>query len=56
MTDKSEVSSGNNLALDDSYINFRAINNVLDAKIVLKTHSFKIFRFLYRSFVSVIRT
>ena len=35
------------------YINFKAINNVLDAKMVLKTHFFiKIFRLLYISFVS----
>ena len=35
------------------YINFKAINNVLDAKMVLKTHLLiKIFRLLYRSFVS----
>ena len=33
---------------------FKAINNVLDAKMVLKTHLFtKIFRLLYRSFVSL---
>ena len=38
------------------YINFRAINNVSDAKMVLKTHLFiKILRLLYRSFVSLIR-
>ena len=38
------------------YINLKAINNVLDAKMVLKTHLFiKIFRLLYRSFVSLIR-
>ena len=31
------------------YINFKAINNVLDAKIVLKTHFFiKIFRLLLK--------
>ena len=37
------------------YINFKAINNVLDAKMVLKTHLLiKIFRLLYRSFVSLI--
>ena len=30
------------------YINFKAVNNVLDAKMVLKTHLFiKIFRLLY---------
>ena len=35
------------------YITFKAINNVLDAKMVLKTHFFiKIFRLLYISFVS----
>ena len=33
-------------------INFKAINNVLDAKMVLKTHfSIKMFRLVYRSFV-----
>ena len=38
------------------YINFKAINNALDAKMVLKHISLlKIFRFLYRSFVSIIR-
>ena len=38
------------------YINFKAINNVLDAKMVLKhIYSLKIFRFLYRSFVSIIK-
>ena len=38
------------------YINFESKNNVLDAKMVLKTHLFiKIFRLLYRSFVSLIR-
>ena len=38
------------------YINFKAINNVSDAKMVLKTHLLiKIFRLLYRSFVSLIR-
>ena len=38
------------------YINFQAINNVLDAKMVVKTHLLiKIFRLLYRSFVSLIR-
>ena len=37
------------------YINFEAINNVLDAKMVSKTYLFiKIFRLLYRSFVSLI--
>ena len=43
------------------YINFKAIHSVLDAKMVLKTHLFiksicllKVFRFLYRSFVSII--
>ena len=36
------------------YINFKAINNVLDAKMVLKTHLFiKIFHLLYRGFVSL---
>ena len=35
-------------------INFKAINNVLDAKMVLKTHLLiKIFRLLYRSFVFI---
>ena len=35
-------------------INFKAIKNVLDAKMVLKTHLFiKIFRFLYRSLVNL---
>ena len=35
-----------------TYINFKAINNVLDAKMVLKIHLLiKIFRLLYRSFV-----
>ena len=38
------------------YINFKAINNVLHAKMVLKTLLFiKIFRLLYRSFVSLTR-
>ena len=38
------------------YIKFQAMNNVLHAKMVLKTHLFiKIFRLLYRSFVSLIR-
>ena len=33
------------------YINFKAINNVLDAKMVLKTHLLiEIFRLLYRIF------
>ena len=37
-----------------TYINFKAINNVLDAKMVLKTHLLiKIFRLLYRSFVFI---
>ena len=39
------------------YINFKAISNVLDAKMVLKTYLFiKIFLLLYRRFVSLIRT
>ena len=37
------------------YINFKAISNVLDAKMVLKTYLLiKIFRLLYKSFVSLI--
>ena len=36
------------------YINFKAINNVLDTKMVLKTYLFiKILRLLYRSFVFI---
>ena len=36
------------------YINFKAINNVSDTKMVLKTYLFiKIFRLLYRSFVFI---
>ena len=39
--------------------NFKAINKVLDAKMLFKTHLFikniKIFSFLYRSFVSLKR-
>ena len=38
------------------YISFKAINNMLDTKMVLKTHLFmKIFRLLYRGFVRLIR-
>ena len=36
------------------YINLKAINNVLDTKMVLKTHFFiQIFRLIYSSFISV---
>ena len=36
------------------YINFKAINNTLDSKMVLKHICLlKIFRFLYRSFVTI---
>ena len=39
------------------YINFKAINNVLDAKMVLKTHLFvNIFRLIYKSLYMSTRT
>ena len=38
------------------YINFKAIDSVLDGKLVSKSHLLiKIFHLLYRSFVSLIR-